>query len=278
MPASDQPPAARSGYSDPRTPHGVALTELSREAGGFFVLHEVGWLPRGLQWHFPRVFSPFWRLYHNPRPGWKVRHRDRLWPLDPDRLLLIPDGTVFDCEGEAGVPHLWIHFGMNSPLRHPPAQPLSLPLTPPLRALIRQLVTRLRTAADVRATGHTASALLHEAVANFNPSTLATVPEKTASLLAFIAKNPEATLSNAVLAKYAGLSEGAFIRWFHAEVGTTPAVHVQQMRMKTAAHALLTTSRSIEDIASSVGFKNRHHFTRLFRQHFHLGPATYRKK
>ena len=50
------------------------------------------------------------------------------------------------------------------------------------------------------------------------------------------------------------------------------------MRMKTAAHALLTTSRSIEDIASSVGFKNRHHFTRLFRQHFHLGPAAYRKK
>ena len=104
----------------------------------------------------------------------------------------------------------------------------------PLRALIRQLVTRLRTASDVRATGHTASALLHEAVANFNPSTLATVPEKTASLLAFIAKNPEATLSNAALAKHVGLSEGAFIRWFHAEVGTTPAVHVQQMRMKTA--------------------------------------------
>ena len=148
----------------------------------------------------------------------------------------------------------------------------------PLRALIRQLVTRLRTASDVRATGHTASALLHEAVANFNPSTLATVPEKTASLLAFIAKNPEASLSNAALAKYAGLSEGAFIRWFHAEVGTTPAVHVQQMRMKTAAHALLTTSRSIEDIASSVGFKNRHHFTRVFRQHFHFGPAAYRKK
>ena len=90
-----------------------------------------------------------------------------------------------------------------------------------------------------------------------HPSTLATVPEKTASLLAFIAKNPEATLSNAALAKYAGLSEGAFIRWFHAEVGTTPAVHVQQMRMKTAAHALLTThpqptDEQIDDAMSGI--------------------------
>jgi len=273
----DQPPPIRSGYTDPRTPHGVAMTEASRAAGGFFLLHEVGWLPRGLSWHFPRVLSPFWRLYHNPRPGWRIVHRGRAWALDPDHVLLIPDGTVFDCEGEQGVPHLWIHFGLASPLRTPPIEPAALALSPAMAALIRQLITRFENGDPPAVLGHTASALLHETFATLDPSSLGTHPEKLAGLLALIAREPAADLSNAALARRAGLSEGAFIRWFHAVVGVTPAVHVQRTRMKTAAHALLTTARSIEDIAAATGFKNRHHFTRVFQQHFQTGPAAYRK-
>lgn len=270
-------PAIRSGYGDPRTPHGVALTEAWRSAGGPFLLHEVGWLPRGLRWRFPGVLSPFWRLYHNPLPGWQIVHRGRAWPLSPGQLLLIPDGTVFDCEGEAGIPHLWIHFGLASPLRTPPIEPLAISLTPALGALVAQLIERLETGPAPVVLGHTAAALLHEAFANFDPATLATHPEKLAGLLAHIDEHLVSDLSNAALARRAGLSEGAFIRWFHAATGITPAAHVQRTRMKSAAHLLLTTSRSIDDLAATVGFKNRHHFTRVFTQHFQCGPAAYRK-
>ncbi|MFN0130021.1 MAG: AraC family transcriptional regulator [Verrucomicrobiales bacterium] len=34
--------------------------------------------------------------------------------------------------------------------------------------------------------------------------------------------------------------------------------------MKDAAHDLRTTPRRIDDIAAAVGFKDRHHFTRVF--------------
>jgi AraC-like DNA-binding protein len=270
-------PATRSGYSDPRTPHGVAMGDPTRPAGGYFVLHEVGWLPQGLTWHFPGVLSPFWRLYHNPRPGWSIRHRGRAWPLAPEQILLIPDGTMFDCEGEAGIPHLWIHFGLGSPLRQPPIEPVAQPLTPALDALAGRLIDRLDNGESPAVLAHTASALLHETFANLDPSTLAAHPEKLAAVLALIDRDLTADLSNAALARRAGLSEGAFIRWFHAGVGVTPAVHVQRTRMKTAAHALLTTPRSIDDVAASVGFRNRHHFTRVFTQHFHRGPAAYRR-
>lgn len=273
----DFPPAIRSGYTDPRTPHGVALTDPGRPVGGFFLLHEVGWLPRGLRWRFPRVLSPFWRLYHNPAPGWRIVHCGRVWPLMPEEVLLIPDGTVFDCEGEAGVPHLWVHFGLASPLRTQPIEPTALARSPAMAALVQQLITRFERADPPAVLGHTASALLHEAFANLDPSTLATHPEKLGALLAWIDREPAGDLSNAALARRAGLSEGAFIRWFHAATGVTPAVRVQRARMKSAAHALLTTPRSIDDIAAAVGFKNRHHFTRVFTQHFHCGPAGYRK-
>lgn len=271
-------PAIRSGYGDPRTPHGVGLGDLERPSGGHFQIHEVGWLPLGLEWRFPNVLSPFWRLYHNPRAGWRIVHRGRSWPLKPDEVLLVPEGTVFDCEGEAGIPHLWIHFGLGSPLRTTPIEPVAVGLTPALAALVQQLIGRLSAGEPPIVLSHTANALLHETFANLDPARLATHPEKLGTLLSHIDRDPAGELSNAALARRAGLSESAFIRWFHAATGVTPAVHVQRARMKTAAHALLTTTRSIDDIAAAVGFKNRHHFTRIFTRHFHCGPAAYRKK
>lgn len=127
---AELPLAQRSGYTDPRTPHGVSLAGPSRAAGGFFFLHETGWLREGLRWHFPEVLSPFWRLYHNLQPGWRVLHEGRSWPLAPDAVTLIPDGTVFDCLGEPGVPHLWLHFDLASPLPTVASRPIRLPLTP----------------------------------------------------------------------------------------------------------------------------------------------------
>jgi AraC family transcriptional regulator, arabinose operon regulatory protein len=206
MPATRHTPPTRSGYSDPRTPHGVSLTETSRAAGGFFLLHEVGWLPRGLHWHFPRVLSPFWRLYHNPKPGWHLVHRDRLWPLDPAHILLVPDGTVFDCHGAAGIPHFWVHFTLASPLRTPPIEPVTLALTPPLRALIRHLLSLLRSPTPATILHHSASALLHQSLASLDPDTLRSHPEKLAALLNHIARHPAADHSNSALARHAGLS------------------------------------------------------------------------
>jgi len=96
-------------------------------------------------------------------------------------------------------------------------------------------------------------------------------------VLQFIENGLSGDLSNPALARRAGLSEGAFLRWFQAALGSTPAAYVQRTRMTAAARALLTTTCSIDDVATSVGFRNRHHFSRVFSQHFHCGPAAYRK-
>src|SRR5262245_10373683 len=57
------------GYRSPHTSHGVHLTPLARLGLSAFLVHETGYLPRGLRWRFPRVRSPFWRLYYNHDPG-----------------------------------------------------------------------------------------------------------------------------------------------------------------------------------------------------------------
>jgi AraC-like DNA-binding protein len=271
-------PAQRSGYSDPRTPFGVSLAGPSRAAGGFFFLHETGWLPAGMRWHFPGVLSPFWRLYHNPRSGWQVIHDGRSWRLAPDELLLIPDGTVFDCVGEAGVPHLWLHFDLATPAPAVASRPIRLALTGAMPAAARHLIAGHRARASAGALYHSAAALLHLAFGALDAAVLAEYPEKLAALLLFIRQHPDADLTNAALARRAALSDGAFIRWFRSAVGVTPALYVQRARIRTAAHSLARTTRSIDEIAAATGFKNRHHFSRVFKQHFHCGPAAYRRR
>ncbi len=269
---------ARGGYADPRTPYGVSLAEVSKAAGGFLFLHETGWQPRGIRWYFPKVLSPFWRLYHNPEPGWQIRHAGRVWSLDPGHVLLIPDGTVFDCEGEAGVPHLWIHFSLaQAPAAGPPA-PVALPLTPALRALTADLRRAHGAGLAARQLYHATSAVVHAAFGALRADVVATVPDRLAALLAWVPTRLAEPLTNDVLARRAGLSESAFIRWFRGHVGTSPAAWVQRQRMKHAAHALLMSPQSIEEVATATGFRNRHHFSRVFRQHFHVGPAEYRRR
>lgn len=47
--------------------------------------------------------------------------------------------------------------------------------------------------------------------------------------------------------------------------------------MKKAARELLSTNKSISDIAASLGFSNRTHFYKQFDKVYHKSPAQFRK-
>jgi AraC-like DNA-binding protein len=83
-------------------------------------------------------------------------------------------------------------------------------------------------------------------------------------------------LPNSKLADLAHASESHFIRMFRRVFGHTPARHVQERRVSTAADLLLRTSLSIDEIAERCGFANRYHFSRVFAQHMSHPPARFR--
>ena len=83
-------------------------------------------------------------------------------------------------------------------------------------------------------------------------------------------------LPNAKLAELAHASESHFIRMFRRVLGRTPARHVQERRVATAAELLLGTSLSIDEIADRCGFANRYHFSRVFAQLMSHPPARFR--
>ena len=64
---------------------------------------------------------------------------------------------------------------------------------------------------------------------------------------------------------------------FRARLGTSPGEFVRRLRLEWAAQEFLSSNATIADIALRSGFSDQSHFTRMFRRHFGIGPAAWRR-
>lgn len=79
------------------------------------------------------------------------------------------------------------------------------------------------------------------------------------------------------LATLAGLSESHFSRAFKMSTGIAPYRWQLEARIKQAQTLLLTTSDSLEVVASATGFADAVHFGRTFRKLVGVTPAAWRR-
>ena len=101
--------------------------------------------------------------------------------------------------------------------------------------------------------------------------------EPLQNVLAFVTEHPEADLSVPALAARAAMSLRTFARVFRAEVGTTPAAYVQQVRVEAARRLLETTRRTVDDIARACGFGTVETMHRTFQRTVRTSPGQYRR-
>ncbi len=79
------------------------------------------------------------------------------------------------------------------------------------------------------------------------------------------------------LAERAGMSPRSFARTFRAETGTTPAAHVEELRVEAARRLLETTDQTVAAIARAVGLKHVETFHRAFVRRIGTTPDRYRQ-
>lgn len=80
------------------------------------------------------------------------------------------------------------------------------------------------------------------------------------------------------LAKAAALSPRTFVRRFHAELGSTPHRWLNRQRVLAAQRELESSGRSIEDVASAVGFGTAQTLRLHFRRILRTSPTAYRRR
>ncbi|MGB0632164.1 MAG: AraC family transcriptional regulator [Alphaproteobacteria bacterium] len=80
------------------------------------------------------------------------------------------------------------------------------------------------------------------------------------------------------LARVAGMSRAAFAGRFNDTLKIPPLTYLTDWRMQTARRMLLDTDIPIIEIAERTGYSSEASFGRVFKKHFEVRPAGYRRK
>jgi len=84
-------------------------------------------------------------------------------------------------------------------------------------------------------------------------------------------------LSVDALARRASMSPRTFARAFRRETGTTPAAHVETLRVEAARRLLETTDLTVSAVARAVGLRRAETLHRAFRRRVGTTPEQYRR-
>lgn len=80
------------------------------------------------------------------------------------------------------------------------------------------------------------------------------------------------------VARYVALNPVYFSRFFKEQSGTKFSDHLSRARIQKACALLADPTMRIYEICQSVGYRNKKHFTHLFRAHTGCTPTEYRER
>ena len=105
----------------------------------------------------------------------------------------------------------------------------------------------------------------------------ALAPWQIARVRAFIDENLHRTIHAKDLSAVAQRSTSHFSRSFKQASEEPPHAYLVRRRLERACHLMITSSASLSEIALSVGFSDRAHLSRLFRQALGQSPSRWRR-
>jgi AraC-like DNA-binding protein len=241
---------------------------------------DCGWI-RLREWDFDDLEAPVWRLYHNDARGAHVLLNGQRTDLLPSRCYLIPPMTPFSTRLDRPVLHFCLHF-MTTPSRlHLAPGIYECPFDSSFRRLLAEL--RLQFEAGNGAALRTsllAQSLAHEALQLVPAAQLVYEQrdQRMARVLRAMEAHLAAPLSNAELARRAGMGLNAFIRLYRETMGCTPQHDYGRLRMDRAVFLLLSSDLGVKEISEETGFCDRYHFTHAFTRRQGVGPAQFRRQ
>jgi AraC family transcriptional regulator len=101
-------------------------------------------------------------------------------------------------------------------------------------------------------------------------------PNRLTRVLAIVEERLGASLAVEEMASAVHLSPYHFARMFRRSTGMSPHAFLTHRRIERAKHLLATTSLSMADIATVVGYRNQAHFSRAFQSVAGVVPRRYR--
>jgi AraC-like DNA-binding protein len=104
--------------------------------------------------------------------------------------------------------------------------------------------------------------------------------EKTvfSDLIDFLRHNLHRDIPVSEMADIMRLSRSHFTRLFRHEMGMSPRVYLEDLRLKTAMGILLEENSTVKETAGRCGIGDENYFCRLFKKRYGISPGNFKKK
>jgi AraC-like DNA-binding protein len=80
------------------------------------------------------------------------------------------------------------------------------------------------------------------------------------------------------MAEVMHLSRSHFSRLFSKELGMSPRMYLEDIRLKTAIDILFQEGTSIKETAARCGIYDVNYFCRLFKKRYGISPGKYKEQ
>lgn len=232
-------------------------------------------------WNFEHICDYFWHLYCNPdSKDCGVRFEDQDFPLSDNRMLIIPPYTIYSVYSSSPIRHFFVHFIPEGNIFSVCRRPWYIP---PDLAMMRKIENIMETGSDswqmpCLITGTVQRALgMLPAEAFLNPQS-GSVDPRIDNAIRFYMDSTDKKIKNSAVAQKLGMSVQNFERMFKQQTGIAPRKFHRLRQMQIVADMLRFTQVSIEDIAMKMGYADRFVLSRIFKKHYGISPAAYRKQ
>lgn len=261
-------------------------------------------------WNLENMVSPFWRLYHNVLEGACVLFNHKTYRLSEGVVLLIPPNTAFSTrfaskeirtnkdilegsrittaddiiklEEQKRFDHFFIHFNLGFQYDSIKPSIYRFEIDPDVLNQLEIIKNSLVSEYEYINLNVTATiqSLLLRFVALIPQSdvVIENYDSRVVKILNYIDRNFHMNLSNRDLSNLVAMSPNSFLRLFKARTGQPLHGYLQKKRIEEAITQIHHTDKSIDEIASSCGFCDRYHFSKVFKKQMNISPAYYRKQ
>ena len=227
------------------------------------------------RWEIFHAFRPFWRLYWNTAPGAAVIVDGRTIELTPDIVLLMPPMTNFAIRLSHPVNHFFIHFLPGAGFPRIAEKTTTLPCPGILHRVLESDTPQRQQEIRIYA-------LLLELLAELPEQKIETenqtIDPRLRKALRLLDDLPPHRISNTAIARAINMATSSYQHLFKKQIGVSPQKYVLMMRMERARLMLKTSAASIPEIANTLGFADRYHFSAVFTRYNGISPAAYRKQ
>ena len=245
-----------------------------------FEISFCGWRTGIEDWHYERMNTVFWRLYWNSNQGPVIfLPGGHSLAMNEKYCYLIPPYFEFSTRQNSVFSQFYIHFNFSDSVKAVGDRVYSIPCDDSIRGYVQEFISGLSSDDNHLRCDIISHTLLGDVLLKMKDGPIIRKLPSNRQILRcvkYISEHLESNLDNNRLAIVAGMARNSFIRLFTETMEESPQVFVRRKRIERACQILNTSNLTIKEIANSLGFADKSHFSKVFKKLYRRTPKEYR--